>query len=86
MVKESGMTFLCPQCQQEMRERSDERFRCAECQQDYRREPLCPDCGKPLQVLKACGAVDYFCPQEKALISKKRVTFRYQPVLPDAIP
>ncbi|MCF1824449.1 zinc ribbon domain-containing protein, partial [Salmonella enterica subsp. enterica serovar Anatum] len=21
----------------------------------------CPDCRQPLQVLKACGAVDYFC-------------------------
>lgn len=36
---------------------------------------LCPDCRQPLQVLKACGAVDYFCQNGHGLISKKRVNF-----------
>ena len=26
----------------------------------YEMKALCPDCHQPLQVLKACGAVDYF--------------------------
>ena len=30
---------------------------------------------KPLEVLKACGAVDYFCQHGHGLISKKRVEF-----------
>nr|WP_254900115.1 MULTISPECIES: zinc ribbon domain-containing protein [Lonsdalea] len=76
----------CPQCRLEMPEiggRSDERFRCVGCRRDYRRLALCPECGLSLQVLKACGAIDYFCPQGHGLISKKRVLFRYQPVGPD---
>ncbi|PKH21821.1 hypothetical protein CIG19_14855 [Enterobacterales bacterium CwR94] len=36
--------------------------------------PRCPDCDQPLEVLKACGAVDYFCATH-GLISKKRVNF-----------
>ncbi len=24
-------------------------------------QALCPDCHQPLQLLEACGAVDYFC-------------------------
>ncbi|WP_074012203.1 zinc-ribbon domain-containing protein [Candidatus Sodalis sp. SoCistrobi] len=34
----------------------------------------CPACGQPLEILKACGAVDYFCPHGDGLIAKKRVT------------
>ncbi|MGI3453244.1 zinc-ribbon domain-containing protein, partial [Citrobacter arsenatis] len=33
------------------------------------------ECHQPLQVLKACGAVDYFCQNGHGLISKKRVEF-----------
>lgn len=40
----------------------------------YRRA-LCPECHQALQVLKACGAVDYFCQHGHGLISKKRVEF-----------
>ncbi|MDR3428366.1 MULTISPECIES: zinc-ribbon domain-containing protein [Silvimonas] len=35
--------------------------------------PLCPDCGKPLEVLIACGARDYFCNSCNELKSKTRV-------------
>ena len=38
-------------------------------------EARCPECHQPLQVLKACGAVDYFCQNGHGLISKKRVEF-----------
>ncbi|MDM3143237.1 zinc ribbon domain-containing protein, partial [Citrobacter sp. Cf120] len=37
--------------------------------------PRCPECHLPLQVLKACGAVDYFCQNGHGLISKKRVEY-----------
>ncbi|WP_043648339.1 YfgJ family double zinc ribbon protein [Chitinilyticum litopenaei] len=33
----------------------------------------CPDCGKPLDVMKACGATQYFCPHCNELKSGKRV-------------
>ena len=34
---------------------------------------LCPDCGKPIEVLKACGATNYFCNHCNELKSSKRV-------------
>lgn len=73
------MEILCPHCQKEM-VFSDGDYVCKACQQHYQQEALCPDCGKPLQVHKACGAVDYFCQHGHGLISKKRVQFRYIPV------
>ena len=50
-------------------------FVCEQCGAHYARQPLCPDCHQPLEVLKACGAVDYFCQQGHGLISKSRVEF-----------
>ncbi|GHD58894.1 YfgJ family double zinc ribbon protein [Jeongeupia chitinilytica] len=35
--------------------------------------PVCPDCGKPLEVLKACGATSYFCNHCNELKSSQRV-------------
>ncbi|CAJ0995895.1 putative protein YfgJ [Sodalis praecaptivus] len=52
---------------------------CPACGQDYREQALCPDCGQPLEILKACGAVDYFCPHGDGLIAKKRVTLSLVP-------
>ncbi len=40
------------------------------CAKDFSLQALCPDCRQPLQVLKACGAVDYFCQNGHGLISK----------------
>jgi predicted amidophosphoribosyltransferase len=34
---------------------------------------LCPDCGKPLEVLAACGAKSYFCNHCNELKSSARV-------------
>ena len=45
------------------------------CKKDIPLEARCPECHLPLQVLKACGAVDYFCQNGHGLISKKRVEF-----------
>ncbi|XZG71251.1 YfgJ family double zinc ribbon protein [Chitinibacteraceae bacterium HSL-7] len=36
-------------------------------------QPVCPDCGAELEVLKACGARDYFCPRCNELKSRSRV-------------
>lgn len=41
----------------------------------FRLEACCPDCHKPLDVLKACGAVDYFCQNGHGMVSKKGVEF-----------
>lgn len=68
------MVANCPKCESVLISK-DGAARCENCQQDYRLEALCPDCHKPLEVLKACGAVDYFCQNGHGLISKKRVEF-----------
>lgn len=34
---------------------------------------VCPDCGKALEVLKACGAISYFCNDCNELKSSKRI-------------
>ena len=48
---------------------------CAMCNKDMEGNAACPECHQPLEVLKACGAVDYFCQNGHGLISKKRVEF-----------
>ena len=68
------MDIQCPHCQQPV-EATAIVAHCAHCQQDINLEARCPDCHQPLQVLKACGAVDYFCQHGHGLISKKRVEF-----------
>ncbi|NBD01389.1 hypothetical protein GV764_20515 [Atlantibacter hermannii] len=68
------MDIQCPHCQQPV-EATVTVAHCAHCQQDINLEARCPDCHQPLQVLKACGAVDYFCQHGHGLISKKRVEF-----------
>lgn len=68
------MELICPNCQSPL-ERNGDTARCVTCNTEYTLEALCPDCHKPLQVMKACGAVDYFCQHGHGLISKKRVEF-----------
>lgn len=73
------MEVQCPQCDQTM-EWVNGHYHCAACNSDYQRLAHCPDCGQPLQELKACGAVDYLCQNGDGMISKKRVLFSYQPL------
>ena len=68
------MELNCPICHNPL-ERNGETAHCATCAKDFTIQALCPDCHQPLQVLKACGAVDYFCQHDHGLISKKRVEF-----------
>lgn len=63
----------CEVCQYALVARGDG-LHCPACGRDYREQARCPDCGQPLEILKACGAVDYFCPHGDGLIAKKRVT------------
>ncbi|BCG08452.1 zinc ribbon domain-containing protein [Buttiauxella agrestis] len=68
------METKCPVCENPLQP-TDTGAHCEACKQDFRLEARCPDCHKPLEVLKACGAVDYFCQNGHGLISKKRVEF-----------
>ena len=72
------MEAHCPKCDLPMQWVSGH-FHCGPCHADFQQTALCPDCQKPLQTLKACGAVDYFCQNGHGMISKKRVVFSYSP-------
>ncbi len=54
------MLTPCPHCQQPLTY-SEQRFDYPHCQYHFTALACCPDCQQPLQVLKACGAIDYFC-------------------------
>lgn len=73
------MNYLCPVCQHSLTEEND-KLVCTPCRQDYRLVACCPTCHQPVEVLKACGAVDYFCPHGDGLISQKKVAFIPKPV------
>ena len=72
------MEAYCPVCEHPMSWVSGH-FRCDACGTEYNQTALCPDCQQPLQELKACGAVDYFCQNGHGMVSKKRVLFTYSP-------
>ncbi|MFD1801867.1 zinc ribbon domain-containing protein [Mixta tenebrionis] len=65
---------LCEKCRHPLAS-GDSDFYCQQCGARYDRQAQCPVCHQPLQVLKACGATDYFCQHGHGLISKKRVEF-----------
>lgn len=68
------MEFICPICHVSL-EVQGEHAHCEHCEKTFTLEACCPECHQPLQVLKACGAVDFFCQNGHGLISKKRVEF-----------
>ncbi len=70
------METNCPDCHKLLVWRGD-CYHCVRCERDFQQHADCPECGNTLQILKACGAVGYFCTHGHGLISKKRVQFRY---------
>ncbi|WP_087489279.1 YfgJ family double zinc ribbon protein [Tatumella citrea] len=68
------MNVICSHCQSTLTGEQDE-IQCPKCHTCYRNTAYCPDCQTTLQVLKACGAVDFFC-QQHGLISSSRVVWR----------
>lgn len=68
------MEFDCPVCHAQLAVQGNSAH-CAHCAKEYVVEARCPDCHKPLEVLKACGAVDYFCQNLPRADFKKRVEF-----------
>ncbi|MFM2486464.1 zinc ribbon domain-containing protein [Celerinatantimonas yamalensis] len=74
-------SYDCPHCGQSLSQTAHgQQWHCAHCEQDYLERVLCPTCQSPLEVLKACGAVDYFCPQCNSLQSKRQVIYQLQSI------
>lgn len=72
--KGKTMTLNCPTCHNAL-ELNGDVAHCVICARDIKLEARCPECHRTLEVLKACGAVDYFCQNGHGLISRKRVEF-----------
>ena len=68
------MSFTCPTCQTSLDVHANHAH-CEQCEKDFILMAHCPECHQPLEVLKACGAVDYFCQHGHGLISKKQIEF-----------
>ncbi|SFN12232.1 zinc-ribbons [Izhakiella capsodis] len=62
---------LCPHDKQRLNE-SASGFDCPACGRQFGNQPVCPECVQPAEVLKACGAVDFFC-KTHGMISLSRV-------------
>lgn len=67
------MENICVHCQSRLTEQADQFF-CPQCETGYHKQARCPQCGLPPEVLKACGAVDYFC-RRHGLLSKSQILF-----------
>ena len=65
------MNFICSHCHSALTGEPDD-LHCPQCHGRYRNTAHCPECQAILQVLKACGAVDFFC-QQHGMISSSRV-------------
>ncbi|NMP29531.1 primosomal protein N' (replication factor Y) - superfamily II helicase [Rahnella sp. SAP-1] len=72
------MQSICPKCGGILDPVSTG-YQCKDCHTHFEQQAFCPECQQPLQVLKACGAVDYFCQHGHGLVSKKAVLYHYLP-------
>ncbi|WP_313655540.1 zinc-ribbon domain-containing protein [Pantoea sp.] len=49
---------------------------CPCCGAHFPAQPCCPTCHAPLEVSRACGAMDAFCRNRHGLNSRSRLRFR----------
>lgn len=70
--------WKCPDCSAPLLRQGRE-LNCPTCVRVWTEQTLCPQCESELELLKACGAIDYFCPQCKVLQSKRTLLRRLQP-------
>jgi hypothetical protein len=72
-------TGICPICNNEMgkNNRTGEYF-CETCNQIYVKRATCNKCGKEVELLSACGALQFFCNTCNELKSKNSVNFFFK--------
>ncbi|MFV0576915.1 MAG: zinc-ribbon domain-containing protein [Vibrio sp.] len=89
-------TATCPTCEGELKlqtlqksqtsqngqapQNGKDTYQCTECQESFIEYVPCPDCEAEMDVMKACGAVNYFCPKCNELKSKSRAVAQYRPL------
>lgn len=69
------MSLNCPVCQQPLAQ-PESGQPCEHCGTRFHLVACCPQCHQPLDVLKACGAVNYFCQHGHGLISRKTIAWQ----------
>lgn len=67
--------WKCPDCSAPLL-RHGRKVQCVTCERSWTELILCPQCESELELLKACGAIDYFCPRCKMLQSKRTLLRR----------
>jgi len=73
------MSTVCPACQADDWLKQGEQWQCQSCQATFQVSWLCDRCGQPVELLKACGAVNYFCNHCNELKSKSAVQLKLTP-------
>ncbi|WP_108651724.1 zinc ribbon domain-containing protein [Dongshaea marina] len=71
--------LTCPACQHPGIGIRSETPSCQHCGQAFLLQTNCPECQQPLERLKACGAVDFFCNQCRKMVSKQQVSYQLLP-------
>ncbi|MDF7670580.1 zinc-ribbon domain-containing protein [Orbaceae bacterium ESL0721] len=69
---------VCSYCHHKMDIVSPQHYYCNYCQQNYIEQYNCPICHNSLQLIQGCGAVNYLCPVD-GLISSKKIIIHYSP-------
>jgi len=69
------MQLLCTDCQSELQRSGELKRYCLNCDSDFIVYVDCAECHQPLQRLKACGAVNYWCEQCNELKSKSTAVY-----------
>jgi len=71
----------CPDCGHDSVKQVEKgALQCESCGHTFRQQAYCPVCDEKLEVLKACGAVDYYCNHCNNLVSKRKVVKRLETV------
>ncbi|MEJ6079057.1 zinc ribbon domain-containing protein [Vibrio sp. 1-Bac 57] len=69
------MQLSCPDCESELANSGELKRHCPSCNSDFVVNVCCRECGQPLQRLKACGAVSFWCDHCNELKSKSTAIY-----------
>ena len=67
----------CPKCNAVLERSGELKRHCNACDSNFTIKIDCPDCGEPVQRLKACGAVNLWCDACNELKSKSTAIYSF---------